>query len=234
MTDKITAWSFSRWAAYESCPAKAKYKFIDKLPEPSSEALERGTALHKLCEDYLRGIKKAVPAELKLIADQLKCLRRAKALPEAEFAFDREWNPVSWFDRRAWVRVKADAVVPPIIDVELPLVKVDDFKSGGKLDAATNTVVSKEEYPLQLELYGLAGLITYPVAALAKTSLVFIDHGRVVESEESFTPKDVPRLKKVWEVRTKKMLADTKFKPKPGNACRWCHFRKANGGPCAY
>lgn len=232
-SDKITAWSFSRWDCYQQCPRKAKYKFIDRLAEPSSPALDRGTALHLLCEQYLRGIKKTVPKDIKLIEPQLKSLKKAGALPEAEFAFDVNWQPVSWFDKSAWLRVKADAVVPPISDAEEPVVMVDDFKSGGKVEA-NGEVVAKEEYPLQLELYSTAGLLTYPTAKRAKTSLIFIDHGKVVEMEDQFTQKDLPSLKKRWEARVKKMLNDVKFKPTPGNACRWCHFRKQNSGPCEF
>lgn len=230
----ITSWSFSRWNAYEECPFKARLKFVDKLTEPSGPALERGTALHRQAELYLIGDKKAVPKDLRLISKELKELRTAGAVPEAEFAFNDRWEKVEWFAKDAWLRVKADAVVPPIIDAKEPTVRVDDFKSGGKLDTKTGTVLSKEEYPLQLELYDLAGLLAYPVAEKAVSRLLFIDHGKVVASEETRTRSDVKRLQKTWVTRTARMLRDTQFKPTPGNYCRWCHFRRANDGPCKY
>jgi hypothetical protein len=37
-----------------------------------------------------------------------------------------------------------------------------------------------------------------------------------------------------WEDKTRPMLNDTIFAPKPGNACRWCHWKKSNGGPCKF
>lgn len=231
MAASITSWSFSRLQTYNECPLKARYKFIDKLPEPSSPALERGTALHLLAEYYLRGIRKTVPTELKAISEPLKNLRKCKALAEAEFAFDKDWNPVTWFDKKAWCRVKADSTIPPVIDDEAT-VFIDDFKSGGRLDAQGN-IEFKQDYPLQLELYGIAGLITYPAADQARSSLIFIDHGKTVETEPVHR-KDLPALKKAWEKRIKKMLADQQFKPTPGSACRWCTFRRSNGGPCQY
>jgi len=233
MADQITAWSFSRWQTYCDCPKKAYFKVIKKLPEPSSPALERGTVLHKSCEDFLRGVKKTVPTDVKLIAPQLKALKKAGALPEAEFAFDVNWNPVSWFAKDAWCRVKADALTPPVLDDKEPVVSVDDFKSGGKLNTA-GAVEVKGEYPLQLELYSLTGLLTYKAAARASSSLIFIDHGQVVPIGDELTQKDVKALKKAWETRVKKMMNDTLFKPTPGNACRFCHFRKSNGGPCTF
>ncbi|HUW46898.1 MAG TPA: PD-(D/E)XK nuclease family protein [Dehalococcoidia bacterium] len=229
---KITAWSFSRWTCYEGCPRKAKYKFIDKLPEPQGEALARGTMLHELAEFFLRGIKKTIPKELELISEVLKKLKKQGALAEAEFAFDKDWKPVEWFSKDAWCRVKADATVLPVLGKGVPTVKVDDFKSGGKADKLNFD--DNPEYEMQLELYSLAGLLAYPTAEKAETSLIFIDYGKVVVNEKVFTRSDVPKLKKLWEKRTKRMLADTVFAPNPGRACTWCHFRKSKGGPCSY
>ena len=229
---KITSWSFSRWTCYEECPRKAKYKFIDKLPEPKGAALERGTMLHELAEYFLRGIKKTVPKELKLIADVLKKLKKQGALAEAEFAFNKEWKPVDWFAKDTWCRVKADATVLPVLGKDVPTVKIDDFKSGGKADKLS--FQDNPDYELQLELYALAGLLRYETAEEADASLIFIDHGKVIPVEKRYTRKDIPRLKKLWEKRTKRMLADTVFVPNPGKACTWCHFRKSKGGPCSY
>lgn len=235
VTDQITSWSFSRWNTYEACPRKLKFTAIDKLKEPSSPILERGTALHELCEHYLRGMKRTIPKELEKIADVLKDYKKRGAIPEAEFAYDRQWNPVSWFDKSAWVRIKADVVIPPIIDADVPTVEVHDFKTGGEKKLASGDF---EEYYTQLELYAMAGLLTYPLAQVVKTSLVFIDHGRVIEHREEFKRGDEKKIMKKWETRTKKMLADKVFKEKPGNACRWCFFRKANadkgGGQCRF
>ena len=76
---KITSWSFSRWNVYEECPAKAKYKFIDKLKEPGSAAMDRGTALHKQCEDFLKKGGR-VPKDVALISNHLKDFRKRGAL----------------------------------------------------------------------------------------------------------------------------------------------------------
>lgn len=222
---KITSWSFSRWATYDKCPRLAKYKFLDKLQEPSSPALERGTALHLLCETYLRKGGR-IPKDVKLIEPYLKEFKKRKATPEAEFAFNKSWEPVSWFAKDAWCRVKADVTIDPLVDEEEPQVEIHDFKSG-KLKEG------ESEYTLQLELYGVAGLVTKPTAAKAYTSMVFIDHGKIVPSEV-YLRKDLKKIQKKWEIRVKPMLNDTTFKPKPGVACRWCAFSKSKGGPCEW
>lgn len=240
MAQRIESWSFSRWQCYNECPAKAKFKFIDKMKEPSSPALERGTALHKLCENWLRGPKVgrgsvggSLPEELKQIAKPLRDLKKNGAIPEAEFCYDKNWKPVGWFSRGAWCRVKADATVVPVIKTKvIPVVKIDDFKSGGKKNELDFD--HHPEYALQLDLYSLSGLLSYPTAEKAESSLIFIDHGVTVVNPNVYLRKDVPTLKKDWEKRVKKMLTDEKFTPNPGNACRWCHFSKSKGGLCAY
>jgi hypothetical protein len=223
---KITSWSISRYGTYSKCPRLAKYKFIDKLKEPGSPAMDRGAAIHKLAEDYVRKGGR-LPKELALFKDDFKTLRTVGALPEAQFTFTAKWEPTNWDNwNGAWCRAMADSVVPPIVDAEEPRVRTIDYKTG--------KVQEDGKYDDQLELYGLSGLISYPTAKSATGELWFLDHGVIIGAESEFLQKDVPKLKKKWEVRVKPMLADTLFKPKPGNHCRWCHFRKANGGPCEF
>lgn len=118
-----------------------------------------------------------------------------------------------------------------MIDSDIPTAEVHDFKTGGEKKLANQDF---GEYYTQLELYGLAGLLTFPTAQVVKSSLVFIDFGKTVENPYAFKRSDEKKLMKKWEMNTKRMLADTTFKPKPGNACRWCHFSKAKDGPCQF
>lgn len=228
---KITSWSFSRWSVYEECPAKAKYKFIDKLKEPGSAAMDRGSELHKLGETFLKTGGR-VPKEVKLIGDTLKDFKKRGALAEADFTFTKDWKATRWDDwNNAWCRIKADVIIAPVIDSDIPTAEVHDFKTGGEKKLANQDF---GEYYTQLELYGLAGLLTFPTAQVVKSSLVFIDFGKTVENPYAFKRSDEKKLMKKWEMNTKRMLADTTFKPKPGNACRWCHFSKAKDGPCQF
>lgn len=221
----ITSWSYSRWKCYEDCPRKAKYLFVDKMKEPSAPALERGTAIHAKIEKYLLTGGR-VPQEAKQLEAEYKVLRKQKPLVELEIAYNREWSPVDWFSRDAWCRIKVDALVPPITDDNDPIVRVIDNKTG--------KIKEHGEYDEQLELYGLAGLLNYATANRSTGELWFVDHGKIVLAQEEFKRADLKKLQKKWEIRTKRMLSDKLFKPKPGNACRWCHFRKGNSGPCEF
>lgn len=220
---RITAWSYSRYNDYQQCPFKAKCKIILRLKEPGSVAMDRGSGIHKKIENYLTGAAKRIPPEAKSLEKEYKAIKAKSPEVERELAFNSKWEPCSWFDRSAWCRVKMDAVVLPT--VENPIVRLIDHKTGKLQEFG--------KYDEQLELYALAGLLTYQIAEKAKPSLLFVDAGKEVPSEE-YSRKDVPKLKKKWELRIKPMLSDAKFKPVPGHYCNWCHFRKANGGPCVY
>lgn len=231
----VKSWSFSRWNEYRACPAKFKYKAIDKLTEPPSPAMERGTAIHKLAEDYTLGKLRTLPAELKLFKDQFKRLRDQKVkMVEEQWAFKRDWTLTKWNDwSDCWLRVKLDvAYINPEHNALVPI----DHKTG-KFRAEKN-----EEYVLQLDLYGTAGFAQVPTVDVISPRLWYIDQGRVYpdpdvndeEEEIEFFPKDAKIMRKKWEDRVKPMFMDRTFKPTPGAACTYCHFKKANGGPCKY
>ena len=61
----INQWSYSRLSCYEKCPKQAEFKFIKKIKEPGSPAMDRGKDMHKLCEEYIRGRFDELPKELK-------------------------------------------------------------------------------------------------------------------------------------------------------------------------
>jgi CRISPR/Cas system-associated exonuclease Cas4 (RecB family) len=108
---------------------------------------------------------------------------------------------------------------------------VTDWKTG-KFRAEIN-----DDYIEQLELYALAALRLHPHLKEVRPRLVYIDVGLIfpaVDNPIVFTQADVPKLKKLWEKRTKPMMSDTTFAPRPNDKCKWCHFRKSSGGPCKF
>lgn len=235
---QITAWSFSRYSTYVQCPLKAKLKFIDKLQEPSNAAMERGSEIHDKCEAYIKGEISRLPKELKAFGDLFRDMKKRykkvteEMVVEDMWAFTKDWTETQWNNWAAcWVRIKLDCAH---FEDENTLV-VSDWKTG-KFRPEKN-----EEYIEQLELYALAALLQYEDRPdlVVKPRLVYLD-AEVIYPEEgedddlTYTHKDIKRLQKLWEKRTKKMLNDKKFPPRANNFCSWCHFRKANGGPCKF
>lgn len=225
----ISAWSFSRWSQYTECPAKARYKFVDKLPEPQGPALARGQAIDEAARAIIEGKRRDIPAELIKVDVGLKRLRKGfkaqKVRPNLELAVTREWNPTGWFAGDAWGRFKLDVLEL----LTKGVARVIDLKSG-KLRVGDDT-----PYEDQLESYGVAVLST-GLATEAHPELWFTDHGKVVKSERRPIVKlaDLPKLQKRWSGLVTPMLSDTIFAPRPGSYCRFCHFRKENSGPCIF
>lgn len=215
---KITSWSYSRYACWKECPAKAKYKFIDKMKEPSAPALERGNIIHKLAEDYTLGKIKKLPPELAKFKDQFAELKKSKPQVEQTWAFKADWSQTRWDDWNGCaLRVKTDANC-----LDDDTLYVIDHKTGKLRDG----------YDDQLSLYAGTGMLVFPHVKEVNTQMWFLDSGDVVEKTYKVTEQKV--IIADWEKRTKPMLADTRFAPKPGNHCRFCHFRKSNGGPCKF
>lgn len=227
----VTSWSFSRYSDYRDCPAKFKYKHIDRLKEPPNAAMERGTAVHKLAENYLNGLIRAVPKELAAMADDFKRLKAQKVkFVEEQWAFTANWGETRWDDwTNCWLRVKMD--VSYIVPEHRALVPID-FKTGRPREE------KNAEYEEQLELYSMTGLLKQPEIQVVSPRLWYVDHGVIhpnpEEREIEYTRADLPGLQKKWVARVKPMFNDRTFKPTPGDACRWCHFRKSNGGPCKF
>lgn len=231
---KITSWSFSRYADYKNCPLKFKLKHVDKLNEPPNEAMARGAAIHTLAEEYIKGKGRTVPPELKLFEVELKALRKQfkksinGMVVEDNWSFTKDWEETEWNNWvNCWVRIKLDCAHHAEADVMV----VTDWKTG-KFRPEQN-----DEYIEQLELYALAALMLHPHLKEVRPRLVYLDVGVSFPTADNpivFTQADVPKLKKLWEKRTKPMMSDTTFAPRPNDKCKWCHFRKSNGGPCKF
>jgi hypothetical protein len=77
----------------------------------------------------------------------------------------------------------------------------------------------------------------HPHLKEVRPRLAYVDQGTVYPDEDKpliFTPKDIDKLKKTWAKRTKAMLNDTTFAPRPNDKCRWCFFSASKNGPCKY
>lgn len=234
MAGQITAWSYSRYGCYTECPRKAKYKFVDKLPEPGSSAMDRGSAMHAFAEELITGKMSAKeddkvkyePFRAEFVKDILPSIKKdvtvakkGKPIAECEWSFTTQWKPTGWFSKDAWCRIKTDLVF--MDKKELVIV---DHKTGKRRE---------EQHQAQLSLYALGGFIMYPTVDKIKTAVWYLDAGAPALAD-SYTRDELPDIQNAWLDKTRAMLSDTLFAPRPSNACRWCHFRKSNGGPCEF
>lgn len=225
---------------------------IDRLKEPSNDAMERGAKMHDDAEAYIKGDLRTLTKELKPAKpalDDIKKLYKARLklglkgmapVVEDTWAFTAEWGETTWNDwTGCWVRIKLDAGWWD----DQSTFRIRDWKSG-KLREEKN-----EEYLEQLDLYALGALVKFPHAEQVIPDLYYIDEGVVFPPAGrplTYVQADVPRLKRAWAKRTKKMLADKTFAPRPGWYCQGCYFNKSTeygfgrnkkpkpAGPCKF
>ena len=110
MANLVKAWSYSRLADYEQCPAKFKYKHIDRLPDPGSAAMQRGSDIHKAGENFLKGKGKLTP-EYKYFKKEMAELKQLSPLVEQQWGFTANWEQTGWFGNDTWLRIVCDVAV---------------------------------------------------------------------------------------------------------------------------
>lgn len=229
MSAPVTAWSYSRYADYKQCPLMFKLKHVDRIKPPGSAAMDRGSAIHKEGENYLKAPKAGkVPESYKYFAGQMKELHALKPRVELQLGFSEEWKPATatardpygWFAKDVWLRIVCD------VDVryEDHTADIVDFKTGKKYE-------TNEE---QVELFSCAPFMEDPAMAHVTTRLWYLDQEHDNEVIREYTRKDFNLIQKDWTKRVRPMFNDRRFAPKPNQKCKWCHFRKENGGPCKF
>lgn len=220
----ITSASYSRLIDFEQCKLRAKMKFVDKIPEPQSPHADRGTQIHGLAEDFVRGKIKKLPAQLVKFKDEFAAMRErylAKQVSlEGEWGFDADWTPTPW--KEATLRVKADAVVYVALNKAI----VIDYKTGRRFG---NEVKHGE----QVQLYAIATLIRDPVVDEVTVELWYIDLDELHST--TYTRNEALRYVQSFDKRIMKMLNATEFPPNPSIfTCQWCAYGPSKGGQCQY
>lgn len=219
----IDAWSYSRLSNYETCPRRAQFLYIQKLPQATSPAMDRGNKIHAQAEAYLKGEADLPATKLWGIwEDDIQELKNAGFEAEKNAAFDSNWEPCKYFGPDVWVRMRVDATgythCPEVID----------YKTG----RAYHT------HGEQAELYGIAAYLTAENKDIESVlvSFWYLDTPDIVEY--SYHVDDIAKFMDKWAERATVMLTDTEFKP---NGCKascgkygGCEFAANKGGQCEY
>ena len=260
---QFKSWSNSRWNDYAQCPARANYKHLMKLPEPKSIYMDRGIEIAKMEESFFKGdtktlpvwpnknkvemaggrddpktwpkwdgnVKQAIKNGLAIhpgIAPELKAAKKRKDLfCEENWGFDKNWLVVDYFDwNNCHLRIKVDvgwgAQTGEVVNLR-------DNKSGKYNEYEI------EKYMEQLRLYAAGGAARFPHATEFHVQLWFTDLGVAYPEQPLVISRDEAlKLQKKFTKQVQPMFNDTRFDPTPNNGCRFCHYRKSNGGPCKY
>ena len=211
----LTNWSYSRYGTWKKCPAQLKFSMEHTGEREQHPAAARGQSMHKNIEDYLLG-KVELMLELAYYHEFLTAIRD-EAVPELPLALDAAWSPVDWDDPDRWWRGILDCVI------ELDGVPyIYDWKTGNEYG----------DHRDQREIYAAA----YDSASGPFEDIVVI-HCYLDKKQNTvshFKNEDLPPIRKKWEKNIEEMFNDKAMVPNPGFHCRFCQFRRDNGGPCQF
>lgn len=225
MNKTISTVSISKLHVYESCPYRAKLAWVDKIPDVQPrKAADRGTAIHQLAEDYVRGEIANLPPELKHFASEFTALRQlyneGKVSLEGEWGFNENWEPTEY--KSAWLRVKADAVVF-LSDSQAVVV---DHKTGKRYG-------NELKHAEQTQLYSIAALIRNPKLQVVDTELWYLDQDDLAHMPVKH--KMLSRYIQIFDKRFKAMSNDTTFKATPNiSSCKFCPYHPSKQGDCEH
>jgi hypothetical protein len=222
---RARAWSYSTLKDYESCPHRIKLK-LEKAPVPEQTEENRGTIIHRLCEEFVKGEIEEVPRELRKFEEQFwedrDSFFEGKMEVEQEWGFTQDWEQCNWFE--AWLRVKCDQVLH-LAEHEL---RITDHKSGKKFG-------NEVPHLQQAQLYALSAFMRYPKVEAIETEMRYLDEGKRTLKLWS-RDKDCVRLLAQYNKRVGFFQVDTILKPNANRMnCKYCRYGVTNGSSaCAH
>lgn len=228
----ITSWSHHRIVHFEQCKKRAKYMFVDKIPEPDTPLREgqtetpsnRGQRIHKEAELYVKN-GGDLPAELSNFRLEFETLRElyleGKCSVEGQWAFNDGWQPTGNFDKDTWIRMILDARV----QLDTTHAVVIDYKTGKK---SGNEVKHAD----QMSLFQLGTFMRYPELETVTVELWYLDQDDL--TRQVYTRAQGLRHLKAWNRRGIAITTCEDFKPNANKyTCQWCRFGRKNGnGMC--
>lgn len=222
--------SFSRAAVFAECKYRAFLQYVENIKEPeralppgkAEHANERGTRLHDIGEQYVRGNIDALSPEWKHFILEMDKMRRlftsGQVNLEGEWAHDTDWNTTEWRGVMTWLRLKLDSIVF-ISPTEAVVI---DYKSGKRFG-------NELKHHDQILLYQLCAFLRFPDLEIVHCELWYIDQDLIVQ--QKFTRDQGLRFKRKFDNQFKSITNCTEFPPNPNIfSCRWCPYTTGPGG----
>lgn len=237
----------SRASDFTSCPLLYRFRTIDQLPEPPSEAAARGTVVHKVLEDLFDlPAPERTPRQAKSMVEQAwEDVRSLDPALATLFTSETEGAEEGWLescrqvlrryfdleDPRRLEPAEREHYVEALLDSKLLLrgfidrvdvaadgrIRVVDYKSGR---------VPSEAYEakalFQLKFYALVIWRTRGVVP-AMLQLIYLGSGDILRyvPDESDLLATERKAEAIWRaIRTAQETGE--WQPNPGRLCGWC------------
>lgn len=215
----VPSWSYSGLKQMATCPYSVYLQRVEKHKAPPSPALTRGSEVHDMCEQYLKGTVLEVPEEFKHWEDKLNELRdlttKGTCWPEKELAFNKDWEMTGWFADDCWCRFKADVIVQE----DETSFRIIDWKTG----RAHGNEFSHAE---QLKYYAVALGMAIPEAEFISASMYYLDQGTQT-LDKTFTREELVYFLPLVTERGLSLTERETWPATPSDsACRWCGMKE--------
>jgi CRISPR/Cas system-associated exonuclease Cas4 (RecB family) len=221
-----TAGSYSSVKQHHDCPRVIKFRKIDRLPEPKSEHLVRGLSVHDEIAAFISGsTDKMLPACLDPTWLQvMERLRRDRHRVELQVAFDAAWNQVEYFSPEVRWRAVFDTYG---CAHHSDAVEIHEWKTGKEYP---------EDHEQQCRFYALMAMKMSRVPLLnVVVRLGYLDRPCPTRLKTYEYPQGMrDELQREFDLFVRDFFIDTIYPARPSYKCAWCHFRRANGGPCEH
>jgi CRISPR/Cas system-associated exonuclease Cas4 (RecB family) len=201
------AWSFSRIKSYEQCPRKFWNESVAKtIPFEESEEMTYGKEWHKGAELFLkRGVK--LPLHMRHWEPVLQKFKDApgEKVIEQQIALNASWEPVEWYAKDAWLRVKSDLTI-----LNNDKAVQIDYKTGKKNDDFTQLRLnSAVTFHLAPELIEITHGFLWTKSKSMTMEIMKIDE------VPGFWAEMLPRVQRYTDAH-----AQQNFPPRPNFLCK--------------
>ena len=222
----IPAWSHSTLKTFESCAYRSYIAKVKRIQEDFGPAAKRGSAIHKLAEDYVRGQLPEFPSDLKKFKSKYEELRKlftaTKVEVEGDWGFTIDWEPCAWMAPDVWARIKLDAIVHET-DTSA---RVIDYKTGKMFG-------NEISHSQQALTYAIGSFFRYPKLEHVQTELWYLDHGET--TLQAYTRDQAMVFMPKLHERAIEMTTATTFPPNPSTYnCRWCSYKQGENPHCQH
>jgi putative RecB family exonuclease len=227
--------SYSSINTYETCPAKFKFQYEDRVPQRSSPALSSGDSLHRaLFRFHDRPVPVPPPlAELHELLDLHWVSEGYASESEEQMYRDHGRQVLANYHQENAPEYRIPAALEHRFSIDVEGVqlsgvidRMDRIPGGGYeiVDYKTNRRLpprSRIDQDLQLSVYHLAAKEVWGIEPERLTLYYLLPGQRMTTTR---TPADVDELRRRIATVAERVEAE-KFEPRPNPLCDWCEYQ---------
>ena len=227
MQETFTKWSWSMLQVYRNCHYQARLKYLEHSPEPprkKDDPRDRGSARHKMAEDFVLATDAPFPQELIKFEGPLTDARNVhrdgigEVKLEKKHFFDQNWKPCEEKDR--WLIIIPDLTIKVPDQFSLTV----DYKTGRRYG-------NELKHYGQCELYSVAAWIEDPRYTEQEAELWYLDQKEIWPI--TFTAEQLDKARARLDKEVTAMMADKVHRPNPSKqTCKYCPFSPRGTGAC--